>query len=272
MSWGRENRLSRIINPTTARTNMLAVDHGYFLGPTHGLEQPRERLAPLLPYADALMATRGLVRATMPTSMPCALVLRVSGGSSVVGPTLTDEHVLTSIEDALRINAAAVAVSVFVGTEHESQTLRNLSTLVDRAQQYHLPVLAVTAVGKELGQQDLRHLSLATRICAELGADIVKTYYADGFESLVASAMVPVVIAGGKKLDATADALQLAFDAVAAGAAGIDFGRNCWQSEHPAAMARALRGIVHEGLDVAGALDLHSDIVRGRDAVPVGAG
>jgi len=272
MSWGRANRLSRIINPTTGRTNMLAVDHGYFLGPTHGLEQPRERLAPLLAHADALMATRGLIRAGMPASMPCSVVLRVSGGSSVVGPTLTDEHVLTSVEDALRINAAAVAVSVFVGSEHESQTLRNLSTLVDRAQRYDLPVLAVTAVGKELGQQDLRSVSLATRICAELGADIVKTYYVEGFESLVASAMVPVVIAGGKKLGITADALQLAFDAVTAGAAGIDFGRNCWQSEHPVAMIRALRGIVHEGLDVSEALGLYSDIVGSPIAEPVRTG
>jgi putative autoinducer-2 (AI-2) aldolase len=233
---------------------MLAVDHGYFLGPTRGMERPAERLRTLLPHADALMATRGLLRAALHAGSVPAVVLRVSGGVSVAGPTLADEDVTTSIEDALRLDASAVAVSVFVGTEHERQTLGNLAPTVDAAARYDLPVLGVTALGKELGAQDARSMALATRICAELGADMVKTYFTEDFESVTASAMVPVVIAGGKALDTVADALRLAADAVRSGAAGVDFGRNVWQSEHPEATLRALRAVVHDGATVADAI------------------
>jgi putative autoinducer-2 (AI-2) aldolase len=267
MSWGRRNRLSRIVDPGSGRTNMLAVDHGYFLGPVSGMRRPAAAIAPLLPHADALMATRGLLRSCVDPAQPRSVVLRVSGGSSIVGPALSDETIVTSVEDALRINAAAVALSVFVGTPHERQTLAGLARLVDEAGRYELPVLAVTAVGKELGNQDARYLALAVRICAELGADLVKTYYADGFEEIVESAMVPVVVAGGKRLDSVGDALALAGAAVRAGAAGIDFGRNVWQSDHPVATIQALRAVVHEGLDDRGALDLYERLTSEREAV-----
>ena len=259
MSWGGSNRLSRIFDPASGRTNMLAVDHGYFLGPITGMEAPQTVVAPLLPYADALMATRGLLRSSVDPALPRSIVLRVSGGTSIVGPSLSDETVITTVEDAIRLNAAAVALSVFVGTEHERQTLGGLARLVDEAGRYDLPVLAVTAVGKELGTYDARYLGLATRICAELGADMVKTYATDGFEA---------VVAGGKRLDSVRDVLSLASEAVTAGAAGIDFGRNVWQSDNPVATIQALRAVVHHGHGVADALGLYERLA-GR---PVPAG
>jgi putative autoinducer-2 (AI-2) aldolase len=243
---------------------MLAVDHGYFLGPTHGMEEPARAITPLAPYADALMVTRGLLRAAIDPAIVPAIVLRVSGGPSVAGPALEDELITTSIEDAIRMDAAAVTTQVFVGTAWERQTIGNLSSLVNEAGRYGIPVLAVTAVGKELGNQDLRYLKLAVRICSEIGADYVKTYYAEGFEEIVRTAMVPVVIAGGKKLGSTREALQLAYDAIAAGAAGIDFGRNVWQDQHPVAMIRALRSIVHEDASVDAALSLYESSRDGR--------
>jgi putative autoinducer-2 (AI-2) aldolase len=249
---------------------MLAVDHGYFLGPTRGMERPAERLAPLLPYADALMATRGLLRSSLDAGRVPAVVLRVSGAVSVAGPTLADEEITTTIEEALRLDASAVAVSVFVGTDHERQTLANLARTVDEAARYDMPVLAVTAMGKELGVQDARSMSLATRICAELGADVVKTYYTEDFDSVTGSAMVPVVIAGGKKMEAVSDALRLAADAVAAGAAGVDFGRNVWQSDHPVAMLRALRAVVHETASVDEAMAGLESAAADADGLPVG--
>jgi putative autoinducer-2 (AI-2) aldolase len=268
MSWGRRNRLSRIFDAASGRTNMLAVDHGYFLGPVTGMQAPRAAVAPLLPYADALMATRGLLRSSVDPALPRSIVLRVSGGTSIVGPALSDETIVTSVEDALRLNAAAVAASVFVGTEHERQTLAGLAALVDEAGRYDLPVLAVTAVGKELGGYDARYLGLATRICAELGADLVKTYYADGFEAVAAAAMVPVVVAGGKRLEEVRDALALASAAVGAGAAGIDFGRNVWQSADPVAAIQALRAVVHDGHGVDDALGLYERLAG--QPVPAG--
>jgi 3-hydroxy-5-phosphonooxypentane-2,4-dione thiolase len=268
MSWGRSNRLSRIFDPASGRTTMLAVDHGYFLGPVSGMRSPRSAVAPLLPHADVLMATRGLLRSSVDPALPRSVVLRVSGGTSIIGPSLSDETIITTVEDALRLNAAAVALSVFVGTEHERQTLGGLAALVDQAGRYDLPVLAVTAVGKELGTYDARYLGLATRIWGEPGADIVKTYHTDGFDSVVEAAMVPVVVAGGKRLDSVRDALALASDAVTAGAAGIDFGRNVWQSDDPVATIQALRSVVHHGHGVDDALGLYERLA-GR---PVPAG
>jgi putative autoinducer-2 (AI-2) aldolase len=271
MDWGRRHRLSRIFDPRDGRTNMLAVDHGYFLGPTHGMEQPAEAIPPLLPYADALMVTRGLLRATIDPAPVKAIVLRASGGPSVAGPALEDELITTSVEDAIRMDAAAVTTQVFVGSAWERQSVANLSALINEAGRFEIPVLAVTAVGKELGNQDLRYLKLAVRICAEIGADFVKTYYAEGFRELVESAMVPVVIAGGKKLATERDALQMAFDAIEAGAAGVDFGRNIWQSPHPVAMIRAVRAIVHEGSSVDRALELYHDLASDQGAAAAGA-
>jgi putative autoinducer-2 (AI-2) aldolase len=271
MTWGLRHRLSRIFSPHTGRTNMLAVDHGYFLGPTHGMEDPATAIPPLAPYADALMVTRGLLRSTIRPEIVKAVVLRVSGGPSVAGPALEDELITTSIEEAIRIDASAITTQVFIGTPYERQSIGNLASLVNEARRYDIPVLAVTAVGKELGKQDLRYLKLAVRICAEIGADFVKTYYAAGFEEVVRSAMVPVVIAGGKRLESERDALQLAHDALTAGAAGIDFGRNVWQCASPVAMIRALRAIVHEEARVTSAHEMYLDLAsdEARQPAPV---
>lgn len=225
---------------------MLAADHGYFLGPTHGVEDPRETLRPLLPFADALMVTRGVVRNCIDASAQIPLVLRVSGGSSVVGADLSNETVITAMRDAVRLNASAVALSVYVGSAHEHQTLKNLARLVDRGIDAGVPVLAVTAVGKELEKRDARYLALSCRIAAELGAHFVKTYYCDGFDEVTASCFVPVVIAGGPKAGTELDALRTAYRAIQEGAAGVDMGRNVWQSDHPVPMLRAIRSVVHE--------------------------
>jgi putative autoinducer-2 (AI-2) aldolase len=235
---------------------MLAADHGYFLGPTHRLEDPRETLRPLIPFADALMVTRGVVRACVDASAQIPLVLRVSGGSTVAGADLADEVLITAMEDAVRLNASAVALSVFVGSAYERQTLGNLARLVDRGIELGMPVLGVTAVGKELEKRDARYLALACRVTAELGAHCVKTYYCERFEAVAAGCPVPVVIAGGPKSDSERDALQVAYQAMQEGASGVDMGRNVWQSTHPVAMIRALRAIVHEQASTKEACDL----------------
>jgi putative autoinducer-2 (AI-2) aldolase len=246
MDWGIKNRLSQIIKPNTGRTVMLAVDHGYFLGPTHKLENARQTIEPLLQYADALMLTRGILRNCVDAESLTPVVLRVSGGTSIIGKDLSNETITTSMEEAVRLNASAVALSIFVGTDHEHQTLANLSTLVDLGNEYGIPVLAVTAVGKELGKRDVRFLSLSCRIAAELGASFVKTYYCEEFEKVTESCPVPVVIAGGPKLETELDALKLAHEAIDKGAAGVDMGRNIWQSDHPVAMIKSVRAVVQE--------------------------
>lgn len=246
MDWGRKNRLSRIIKPATGRTVMLAVDHGYFLGPTQKLEDVGQTVDPLLEYADALMLTRGILRASIDADKDVPIVLRVSGGSSIIGEDLSNETIITSIEDAVRLNVSAVALSIFVGSEYESQTLENLAILVDMAQEYSIPVLAVTAVGKELAKRDARFLSLACRIAAEFGASFVKTYYCEEFEKVVESCPVPIVIAGGPKLETELDAFQMAHDAIQKGAVGVDMGRNIWQNEFPVGMIKGVRAVVHE--------------------------
>ncbi len=246
MDWGMKNPLSRIIKPESVRTVMLAVDHGYFLGPTTNLENARKTIEPLLPYADALMLTRGILRTSVDPEADVPIVLRVSGGSSTLSEDLANEAITTSIEEAVRLNVSAVALSIFVGSEYEHQTLTNLSKLVDSAQPYGIPVLAVTAVGKELEKRDARYLALSCRIAAEFGATFVKTYYCDDFETVVEGCPIPVVIAGGPKLETELDALKLAADAVQKGAAGVDMGRNIWQSPHAVPMIQAVRAVVHE--------------------------
>jgi len=243
MDWGMKNRMARIIKPETGHTVMLAVDHGYFLGPTSGLEVPGKTIEPLLPYADSLMLTRGVLRTSVNANSPVPIVLRVSGGTSILG-NLSNEGITTTLKEAIRLNVAAVALSIFVGSDHEKETLLSLANLINEAEEYGIPVLAVTAVGKEMAR-DVRYLSLCCRIAAELGAHMVKTYYCDGFEKVVEDCLVPVVIAGGKKIPEP-DALNLAFDAVQKGAVGVDMGRNIFQSDHPVAMIRAVRAIVHE--------------------------
>ena len=238
---------------------MLAVDHGYFMGPTHKLEQPRKTIEPLLPYADAIMCTRGVLRTSVDPKNNIPIVLRVSGGASVIGESLTNEAITTSIHDAVRLNVAAVAVSIFVGSQHEHQTLRNLGHLVNLGEEYGVPVLAVTAVGKELEKRDARYLGLACRIAAEIGAHFVKTYYCEDFERVVNGCPVPLVVAGGPKLETELDAFQLAHDAIREGAVGVDMGRNIWQSDNAVAMIRSIREIVHRGSSVREAQQVYEE-------------
>lgn len=247
MDWGMKNRLSKIIRPEDGRCLMLAVDHGYFLGPTERLEVPRTTIAPLLPYADSLMVTRGVQRTSVDPATDVPIVLRVSGGTSIVGEDLSRETITVSIEEAIRLNAACLALSIFVGSKYEHQTLANLAKLVDEGEKYGIPVLAVTAVGKEMGR-DARYLGLACRVAAEQGVHIVKTYYCDNFEQVVEGCPVPLIVAGGKKLSEP-DALKLAHDSVTHGAVGVDMGRNIWQSDHPVPMIKAVRAIVHKSAD-----------------------
>ncbi len=264
MDWGMKNRLARVIKPGTGRTVMLAVDHGYFLGPTSGLEVPRRTIAPLLQYADTLMLTRGILRTSVDPETDVPIVLRVSGGSSVLGK-MENEGLTVSLKDAVRLNVSGVALSIFVGSEYEKQTLQNLADLVNEAEEYGIPVLAVTAVGKEMSR-DARYLGLCCRIAAELGAHFVKTYFCEGFEKVVEACPIPVVIAGGKKLPERG-ALQLAFNAVRHGAVGVDMGRNIFQSEHPVAMIRAVRSVVHENATADQAHDLFLSLAGRREAV-----
>lgn len=264
MGWGLKNRLSRIIRPDTGRTVMLAVDHGYFLGPTTGLQEPGKTIAPLLPYADTLMLTRGVLRACVPPTIDTPVVLRVSGGTSILG-NLADEGTTVSMRDALRMNVSGVALSIFVGSELERKTLLALADLVNEAEEFGVPVLAVTAVGKEMAR-DARYLGLACRIAAELGAHYVKTYYCDDFEKVVRNCPVPVVIAGGKKLPEH-EALHLAANAVRDGAVGVDMGRNIFQSEHPVAMIRTVREIVHKDLPVKKAIEMYETLAKEKETV-----
>ncbi len=248
MDWGMKNRMSKIIRPEDNRCVMLAVDHGYFLGPTERLEVPSNIIKPLLSYADSLMLTRGILRTSVNPNNGLPIVLRVSGGSSIVGEDLSNETITTSVEEAIRLNASCLAISIFVGSKHEHQTLSNLAKLVNEGERYGIPVLAVTAVGKEMAR-DARYLGLACRIAAELGAHIVKTYYCENFEKVIEGCPIPVIIAGGKKLQEV-DALELAYNAVQLGAAGVDMGRNIWQSDYAVEMIKAVRAIVHENLNV----------------------
>jgi putative autoinducer-2 (AI-2) aldolase len=256
MDWGMQNRISRIIRPETGRTVMLAVDHGYFMGPTTKLEVPRATIAPLLPYADSLMATRGVVRTSVPPASSVPIVLRVSGGTSILADDLSDEGLITTMQDALRLNAAAVALSIFIGTPHERRTLLNLGALVSEGYGCGMPVLAVTAVGKELEKRDARYLGLCCRIAAEAGAQLVKTYYCEGFDKVAEGCPVPLVVAGGPKFDTELDVFDLTWRAVRDGAAGVDMGRNIWQHAAPVAMITAIRAIVHEGASPQDALAL----------------
>jgi putative autoinducer-2 (AI-2) aldolase len=258
LDWGAKNRLSNIFNPETNRTVMLAVDHGYFLGPTTGLERIDLTIVPLLGYADTLMCTRGILRSIIPPTFTRGIVLRASGGPSVL-KELSDEEIAVDIEDAIRLNVAALAVQVFVGGEYETKSVRNMTRLVDMGNRYGMPVLAVTAVGKDM-TRDAKYFRLATRMCAELGASYLKTYFVDeGFETVTAACPVPVVIAGGKKM-AEIDALRMAHNAVAQGASGVDMGRNIFQSDAPAAMIQAVRKVVHEDMAPEDAYDLYQTL------------
>ena len=260
MDWGLKNRLARIIKPNDNRAVMLAVDHGYFLGPTESLEVPKKTIRPLLKHCDSLMVTRGVLRTSVDANYSVPIVLRVSGGTSIIGEDLSNEEITTSMNDAIRLNASALAMSIFVGGKYEHKTIVNLGKLVNEAEEYGIPVLAVTAVGKELGK-DERYLSLACRIAAEQGAHIVKTYYCKDFEKVVDSCPVPIIIAGGKKTPER-DALDLAYNAIKAGAVGVDMGRNIWQSKHPVPMIRAVRTIIHGNANVEEAYNLYKKLIN----------
>src|SRR5215471_9379040 len=240
MNWGMANRLARIIKPEDGRAVMLAVDHGYFLGPTSGLEEPRKTIEPLLPHADSIMLTRGVLRTSVDASANVPVVLRVSGGTSIL-TELSNEDITVSIDDAIRLNVSAMALSIFVGSEFEKQTLVSLAKLVDEGEKYGIPVLAVTAVGKDMAR-DVRYLGLSCRIAAELGAHVVKTYYCDNFEELIESCPIPVIVAGGKKTPEM-EAWELPRSALKGGAVGGDMGLNIVQSDSPVGRLKAVRAI-----------------------------
>jgi len=255
LDWGMSNRLARVFRPQTGRTVMLAIDHGYFQGPTTGLERVDVSILPLVPLADALMCTRGILRSVVPPSTRTPVVMRASGGPSIL-KELSDEQIAIDIEDAARLNVAALAVQVFIGGEHETQSVHNMTRLVDLGLRYGIPVMGVTAVGKQL-TRDAKYLRLACRIIAELGAQFVKTYYCEeGFETVTASCPVPIVMAGGKKLPEL-DALTMAHRAVSEGASGVDMGRNIFQSDSPEGMMRAVNAVVHEAAQPADALEIY---------------
>jgi len=257
LDWGMQSRLARIFNPASGRAVMLAFDHGYFQGPTTGLERIDINIAPLFEYTDVLMCTRGILRSVVPAAVNKPVVLRASGGNSIL-TELSNETVAVAIEDALRLNVSAMAAQVYIGTEHEHQSIKNIIQLVDQGTRYGMPTMAVTGVGKDM-VRDQRYFSLATRIAAEMGAHIIKTYYVDsGFERIAAGCPVPIVIAGGKKLPER-EALEMCFQAIDQGASGVDMGRNIFQSESPIAMLKAVQAVVHDNASVDHAYQLFLD-------------
>jgi len=258
LDWGMKNRLARIFSPKSGRTVMLAIDHGYFQGPTTGLERIDLNILPLAPYADTLMLTRGILRSIVPPEITKSIVLRVSGGTSIL-KELSNEEIAVDIEESIRLNVCAMAVQVFIGGEYEKESIINMTRMVDMGTRYGIPTLAVTAVGKDMNR-DARYFRLATRICAELGAHYIKTYYIEkGFETVCASCPVPIVMAGGKKIPEL-DALTMAYNAVQQGACGVDMGRNIFQSESPTAMIQAIGAVVHNNEKPDKALDLYNTL------------
>lgn len=260
MEWGIKNRLAQLIQKD-GKALFLPIDHGYFQGPTHKLEKPGETIKPLLPYADAIMLTRGVLRNCVDPANTKPIILRVSGGTSVVGEDLANEGLTTSITEIVRLNASAVSMSVFVGSRYEHQSLMNLAKLVDECEDYGVPAMAVTAVGKELEKREARYLALCCRIAAELGARVVKTYYCpEKFHKVVEGCPVPVVIAGGPKVDSELEVFEFVYDGIQKGAIGVNLGRNIWQSEYPVAMIRAIRAIIHENYTPKEAQDLFEQV------------
>lgn len=257
LPWGMKDRLSRIFNPKTGKTVMLACDHGFIMGPTSGLERIDLNIVPLIEYADCLMCTRGILRSVIPPTANKPICLRSDAGTSIL--TSLNDNVLIDVEDAIRMNVSAMAVMLAIGdTEHEATTVANLYKAVDKGTRYGIPVMGVTAVGKDM-VRDARYFGLASRIAAENGANIVKTYYCDGFEKVAAACPVPIVIAGGKKLPEL-EALELCYNAINEGAAGVDMGRNVFQSEAPAAMIQAVSAVVHDNMKPIQAFELFNEL------------
>lgn len=249
MDWGMKNRLNQLM--PDGKCFFMPIDHGYFQGPTSGLEKPGETIKQLLPFVDAVFCTRGVLRSAIDPIGSKPIVLRVSGCTSMVGHDLADEELTTSIEEIIRLNVSAVGISVFIGSDHERQTLKNLATLVNECENYGIPVMAVTAVGKEMEKREARYLALSCRIAAELGARVVKTYWCSkDFDKVINGCPVPVIIAGGPKCETELEVLKFVHDGMQDGAIGINLGRNVWQNAHPKAMAEALKAIVHENVSV----------------------
>lgn len=255
MDWGMKNRLSQLIKPN-GRCMYMPIDHGYFQGPTSKLEKPGETIKPIIDYADALFCTRGVLRACINPVNSKPIILRVSGGTSMVGKDLANESITTSIEEAIRLNASGVGMSVFIGSDYEHQTLLNLGNLVNEAERYGIPVMAVTAVGREMEKRDARYLAMCCRICAEIGAKVVKTYWCENFDKVTNGCPVPVVMAGGPKTNSDLEVLEFVHDGMQKGSIGVNLGRNIWQNEHPVAMIKALRAIIHENATVKQANDI----------------
>jgi putative autoinducer-2 (AI-2) aldolase len=265
MVWGIRNRLAQLIQKD-GRVLFLPIDHGYFQGPTHKLEKPGETIKPLLQYADAIMLTRGILRTCVDPTIKKPIILRVSGGTSVVGDDLSNEDQITSIREIIRLNASAVSMSIFIGSKYEHQTLINLTRLVDECEDYGIPVMAVTAVGRELEKRKARFLALCCRIAAELGARVVKTYYCtENFHKVIDGCPVPIVVAGGPKVDSEIEVFNFVYDALQNGAIGVNLGRNVWQSQYPVAMIRSLRALIHENHTPSEAHDLFTKIKTGKD-------
>ena len=259
MDWGMENRLRRIIQDD-GHCFLLPIDHGYFQGPTQCLERPGETIAPLMPYADGLFVTRGVLRSCVPVNTDVPIILRVSGCSSMIADDLAHEALTTSIEEIVRCNVSAVGLSVFVGSDYQHETLKNLADLVNDCQDYNIPVMAVTAVGREMEKRTARYLGLCCRICAELGASVVKTYYCEDFDKVVAGCPVPVVIAGGPICETELEVMEFVYDGMQKGAIGINLGRNVWKHPQPVAMMRSLRSIIHDGNTAKEALEMFNEL------------
>jgi putative autoinducer-2 (AI-2) aldolase len=259
MDWGMENRLSQLIQ-ADGHCFFLPIDHGYFQGPTSCLEKPGETIKPLLPYCDALFVTRGVLRSAVAPVGSKPVILRVSGGASVLGKDLANESLTTSIEEILRLNATAVGISIFVGTDYERESLMNLSEIVNQCEDFGIPVMAVTAVGKELEKRDARYLALCSRIAAELGARVVKTYWCKNFDKVTCGCPVPVVMAGGPKCETEKEVFDFVYDGMQNGAIGLNLGRNVWQNPYPVAMMKALHAIIHEDLTAREAWELFNDV------------
>ena len=249
MDWGMKKRLASLIQ-SDGHCFFLPIDHGYFQGPTSKLERPGETIKPLIHYADGLFVTRGVLRACVDPANSPPIILRVSGGTSIIGKDLAHEGITTSVQEALRLNVAAVGMSIFVGSDYEHESLMNLGKLVDECATYGLPVMAVTAVGKELEKRDARYLALCCRIAAEYGSTVVKTYWCENFDKVVHGCPVPVVMAGGPRCETEREVFEFVHDGMQRGAIGLNLGRNVWQNEHPVAMMKALRAIIHEKASV----------------------
>lgn len=260
MNWGKKNRLGSIVAPD-GRALMLAIDHGYFMGSTHGMEKPAQAIEKLLPHVDSLMLSPGILTTCIDPAFDKGVVLRASGGNSILDPDIDDEELILSAAQAVRMNASAVAVSIFVGSEHGHQTIMNLTDMIAQASEFDLPVLGVTGVGKALhDRKEKRYLSHAARLCAEMGADIVKTYYCEGFEEVAAKTPAPIVVAGGPKLDTYRDVIELTWRAIREGAIGVDMGRNIWQSDYPAAILQGVKAVIHGNASVNEAMEIVNEL------------